>query len=162
MLKRLPRIRVGCRRSVHFKSEGEITEFLAKPKWSVTEAITAGKSAIPPISDTTITKLITLSGLPPYAPNTLPFKEIKEALTSQMAFIAQLYQGPHDAAECHGSNDGVFRLIASDFNKENQLTLASLKKCIDEVKPSSMKGELGFDISSLVQNKAHFTVKTME
>lgn len=117
----------------------ELSTLLQKSTWKM-ESLLENQKRIPEISRPVLLKLLKLSGI-----ETTLTKERElfflQSLKSQMGFIDHLYE----ETELRNDDEPVnnFRLIASDHQKVNPLNLESLKRQINELQASDVKGETG-------------------
>ncbi|SGZ58636.1 CIC11C00000005320 [Sungouiella intermedia] len=128
-----------------FSSHDELAAFLRKPTWRVRDVIpvTSNNSTV---DARVVRKMLKLSGL-----NTDITKEQEDqwivALNKQVAFINHLDDSCQTEPGSNGSE--VFRLIASDHNPPEPLTLKKLLQEVEKVDQEMdvTKGEEGFSTS---------------
>lgn len=133
---------------VWLKNEADIRRALNNPTWSVNELLEEEDYEISP---GTINKIIKLSGLKNHL--TEENKTVlSKALQHQMVILRRLYdEDGHDIKATSGGNEKVFRLIESDHNPTDVLTLEKLLEDIEKLPESvdAAKGERDFDIRKL-------------
>lgn len=146
---------------VWLENEADIRKALNNPTWSVNELLEEEDYEISP---STINKIMKLSGL-----NSSLTEENKtvlsKALQHQMVIIRRLYDEDEKEIKApHSGNEKVFRLIESDHNPTDALTLKKLLHDIEKL-PESVdvaKGEKDFDIRKLhpKSDSRYFIIKS--
>lgn len=129
----------------------QLTQYIKQSTWSIKPLITPGsKNEVP---EEVIKKVVQLSGLS--SDNNQVIDLFKDSLNIQLAFINSLYEGENNIIR-DKTNNHLFRLIKSDHDESNMLTLTDIQQQIEllDTQVSEEKGEVGFSKNDF------FTIKS--
>lgn len=127
-------------------SHEDLEKLINTPSWNVSEAIPNPDTIEEDITPELVLKLLKQSGLPHNVSPDL-FEKIQDALRTQVGFIDELYDPGMSHGERRANNNRMFRLLASDHQAPEPLTLKHLLKQVEQVKKQvdPEKGETGFN-----------------
>lgn len=124
----------------------ELDKLMNTPSWNVSDAIPDPDSIEEDITPETVQKLLKQSGLPHAFSDEL-FGKLEYALRTQIGFIDELYEPGMSHGERCANNNRMFRLLASDHQPPEPLTLKDLLAKVDQVtkQVDPEKGEEGIN-----------------
>lgn len=143
-------------------SSAEISELVHKSTWSVQDVIPKNTEA--EVDPKVVKKMLKMSG---FDTNISAEEERKwtRALQTQIGFINHLYESNEITDKKTENSAEMFRLIASDHNPPEPLTLDALLQEVENLRASNEKGENGFDRTHLrndvtLQKKGYSSAST--
>lgn len=130
------------------KNATEIGSYLRKPSWNVLDMIPSADHTSQEINKETVQSMLQISGLEWQISEKEMSRWIK-TLNTHVAFINHVNDSVGEIEE--ESESSVFRLLASDHQPPEPLTLQKLLQQVEEVEKhvSDERGERGFDTSRL-------------
>lgn len=150
------------------KTKEDIRNALNLPVWSLKELISSNEKDMKSVevSAKTINKVLKLSAFDTNI-TAEQEKSLVSALSAQMVFIKHLYENDEKSDSVVEENDTHFRLIASDHNPGEPLTLKQLLAQIEELpeKVDPAKGETqgSFNVANMnPRNRPFATIRSKQ
>lgn len=145
----------------------EVEALLKSTHWSIESLTASNQPGTDAIKPKTLSKLLKLSGFQDSISKKRE-QTLIGSLKTQMGFINHLYDNPSDTADQTDEPLHSFRLLVSDHQPGNPLTLNDIKEQIKNQVPDSAKGETQewgatdnskLNIESNKNGDGYFTVK---
>lgn len=124
----------------------ELKKLIDYRSWNVSEAIPDPNTIEEEITPELVQKLLKQSGIS-HNLSQQAFKKLEDSLRTQVGFIDELYEPGMSHGERCANNSSLFRVLASDHQPTEPLTLKDLLAEVEQVKKQvdPEKGEQGFN-----------------